>query len=149
MIAVRKIAGCVTAAVVLTACGGGTNRTIPSLYAGSWSGTWTGAETNDGGTVTLTVTSDGSAGGTMTRAGALSGNFSGVINNTGHLTAAVSFPSSGNFVINGQVVLNVAALDGSFNYSWLGQNYTGSMSLINQSPTTGSGTTSAVGRNSK
>ena len=149
MIAVRKIAGCVAAAVVLTACGGGTNRTIPSLYAGAWSGTWNGVESNDGGTMTLTVTSDGSTSGTMTRAGGLGGTLAGVINNTGHLTASVSFPSSGNFVVNGQVVLNVAALDGSFNYSWLGQNYTGSLSLTSQSTTPTGGSPASVGRNSK
>jgi hypothetical protein len=125
-----------TAAVMLAGCGGSSNNsTLPSLYAGSWSGTWSGPLANDGGALTFAVTSDGSVSGTMARSGNLSGAFGGVINNTGRLTATSSFPSSGNFVITGQVVLSAGAMSGSFSYSWLGSEYQGTFSETSQSST--------------
>ncbi len=114
--------------VLVAGCGGSSSSTLPSLYAGSWTGTWNGPLTSDGGSLVFSVTSDGSLQGTMSRKGGLSGAFNGVINSTGKITATTAFPTSGNFVITGQAVLGAGTLSGSFNYSWLGGQYQGTFS---------------------
>jgi hypothetical protein len=131
-----------SAALLIAGCGGSNNTSVlPNLYAGSWTGTWAGPLANDGGSVALTVAADGSVAGTMSRSGGLSGTLGGIVNNTGKLTATTNYPSSGNFIISGQVVLNQGSLDGSFNYSWLGTLYQGTFTATSQSTTSsGSGT---------
>ncbi len=114
--------------IAVAGCGGSNTSTLPSLYEGSWNGTWNGPQTNDGGTLTFTVSADGSVTGTMSRKGGLSGSFGGIINNTGKLTATSAFSGSGNFIISGQVALGSGSLSGSFNYDWLGSEYQGTFS---------------------
>ena len=137
MLKLRNLAICATAAVVMAGCGGSdnSNSTLPSLYAGSWSGTWAGPEANDGGSLTWTVTSDGSLSGTMDRTGGVSGSTSGVISNTGQFTSTAGFATDGNFLIRGAVAIDNGDLVGSFSYSWLGKVYQGTLSLTNQSST--------------
>jgi hypothetical protein len=130
------------AGMVLAGCGGSNSSSdpLPSIYAGTWSGSWSGPLSNDGGTLTFAVSADGSLSGSMSRAGNIAGSISGIINSTGKLTATTAFPTSGNFIISGQVVAQPGILSGSFNYSWLGENYTGTFSETSQSSTsTGTG----------
>jgi hypothetical protein len=122
------------AALILSGCGGSSSSTpLPSLYEGSWSGSWTSQLANDGGTLTFAVAADGSVSGSISRTGNLSGTFGGIIDNTGRLTATATFPSSGNFLITGQVLLSDSDLNGSFAYSWLGSEYQGTFSETPQS----------------
>jgi hypothetical protein len=117
-------------ALLAMGCGGSDNSTttLPSLYANAWTGTWSGPLANDSGTLSFTITSDGSLSGTMTRTGGLSGTISGIVNGTGKLTATAAFTTGGNFIISGQMVLNSGTLSGDFNYDWLGGQYAGTFS---------------------
>lgn len=138
----KNLIGAAVAAACLAGCGGSSSSSdpLPSLYMGSWTGTWSGPLTNDGGTLTFTVTADGSFSGSMSRSSG-SGTIGGIISNTGKMTGTASFATDGNFLISGQVVSAPGTLSGSFNYSWLGQEYTGSFSETSQSS---SGSSSGV-----
>jgi len=138
MLNLRTLAICVGAAALMAGCGGtDTNNPLPSIYAGSWTGNWTGVEANDGGTLTWTVTSDGSMSGTMGRSGGISGDTSGIVANTGQYTATAGFSTGGNFLIRGAAVLYNNALNGTFSYSWLGRVYNGTFAMTNASATAG------------
>jgi len=122
----------------MAGCGGSdnSNSVLPSLYAGTWTGTWSGPLANDGGALSFTVSADGSLTGSMSRdGGSISGSISGIVNNAGRLTATTGFPTSGNFIIGGTVVLSNNGLAGSFTYSWLGNMYQGSFSETSQATT--------------
>jgi hypothetical protein len=130
------------AAVAMIGCGGSNNGTLPSLYVGSWTGTWSSPTANDGGSITMVVVDDGSISGTIGRTGGVSATLGGVINNTGHFTATTtSFSNGGAFLMNGAVVLNNGALFGSFTYGYLGESYSGSFTTTSQS----SGTAGSTG----
>ena len=112
--------------LMIVGCGGsGTSATLPSLYRGSWTGSWSSTSLNEQSTVALTVLADGSFSGSMGRSGGQSGTFVGVINNQGRLTGSTGFAASGNYLIGGAVTLVNGSLTGSMAISYLGQDYLG------------------------
>lgn len=114
--------------LVVAGCGGSGDRPVnPSVYRGAWSGTWTGATSNDGGALVMTVYSDGSVDGTMGRSPNLSGTINGSIDANGNLTAVGNFGADGNFLISGSVIVTTDLI-GSFRYKFLGNEYNGSFS---------------------
>jgi hypothetical protein len=123
MKALTKYAIIAGTAAVLIGCGGSGDNGRPSPYAGAWSGTWSSSEAKDGGTLTLTITADGSVVGTMGRNGGLSGALSAVVENTGQYRGAVTFPTSGNFILRGAMSGSSAGLNSNFSYDWLGSTY--------------------------
>jgi hypothetical protein len=135
MLKLRNLAIFATAAVFMAGCGGSNNSTLPNLYQGDWNGSWVGPLANDGGNITWTITSDGSFSGTMTRTGGLTGNTSGIVSSSGQYTATAGFPSSGNFLMRGAVVLDNGEMEGAFSYSWLGKTYEGNFTMTTSSTT--------------
>ncbi|HWD41832.1 MAG TPA: hypothetical protein VG944_23530 [Fimbriimonas sp.] len=136
MISVRNLIVCTGLAAVMAACAGGGND-LPNHFEGSWKGAWNGPETSDGGAVSWTIDSAGVIKGTMARNGNLSGNFAGQVNQDGHVTGTVTYQTSGNFDIDGQIIVHQGTLNGGFTYTWLGKGYTGTWSFTPQGNTTG------------
>lgn len=137
-----KLAPIVAATICAFAigCGGaGDTGNLPSLYLGSWGGTWTSGDASDSGSISLVVTSDGSVSGTITRKSG-SGTVAGLIEKNGKLSAVASFASGGNMVIGGSVQLTAGRLISSFNYVQTGITYSGTFDC---GPNASSGTTGA------
>jgi|LauGreDrversion4_2_1035121.scaffolds.fasta_scaffold640626_1 hypothetical protein len=115
---------------LLTGCGGaGDTAFLPSLYKGSWTGTWASGDANDNGNISFAVTTDGSLSGTMADKTGATGNIAGFVNKSGSLTAVTSFAAGGNMVIGGTVTTNGGRLIGSFTYTRLGVNYGGNFDV--------------------
>lgn len=127
--------------LLVTGCGGGADSTLPSIYRGVYSGTWADPTSNDSGTFTLTVFANGSITGNMasTQTGT-SAPMSGQVDQTGNFDMIAGFGASGNFVMNGTMVLVDTSLLGSFDYQFLGGTYMGSFTTTKQGSTTGGST---------
>ena len=109
----------------IVGCGGGStaDTALPSLYMGSWTGTWSSPGLNiDSQAMTLVVLADGSLTGTMARSGT-SGTVGGIINKTGNITATASYTASGNYIIGGTATSANGHLVGSLVLSYLGRDY--------------------------
>ena len=138
------VAPVMTAAIfaMTIGCGGaGDTGNLPSLYQGSWGGTWASGSGSDNGNVSLTVSADGSVSGTMTRKVG-SGTVAGLIEKNGRISAVSSYAAGGNMVIGGSVQLTAGRLIGSFNYVQTGVSYAGTFDC---GPATGSGSTGSTG----
>lgn len=128
----------VAAGLLIIGCGGaGDTGNLPSLYQGSWSGTWNSPDANDSGNIAFTVAVDGSLTGTISNKSA-SGTIGGLINKSGKLTAVASFASGGNMVIGGAVVMSSGRISSNFNYTQMGIQYGGSFDCGTASGSTGS-----------
>lgn len=131
-------------AAALIGCGGATsNSPLPSLYAGSWTGTWNSPDLKASSqAMTFTILSDGSLSGSMARTGG-SGTVGGVVNGSGHVTATAAFTASGNYVMGGTVTSANGHLVGSLAISYLGREYMATFDLAPGSG--GSGSTGSTG----
>ncbi len=120
-----KIALGAIAAVTLAGCGGATAPSnILNPYTGAWSGTWTSATLNQGGTNTFTVFADGSVTGSYVNTNLnLTGNLVGTIDAAGNLNATVGFGASGNYTLKGNVVISAGSLNGTYTTTWQGNDY--------------------------
>lgn len=128
----------IVAAGLIIGCGGaGDTGKLPSLYVGSWTGTWTSPDANDSGAIDFTVANDGSVTGTIANKTA-SGTLGGLIDKNGKLTAVGSFASGNNMVIGGAVTMSSGRLSSNFNYVSMGIQYGGSFDCGSGS---GTGTT--------
>jgi hypothetical protein len=122
----KQIISTLGLAALLFGCGGaGDTANLPSMYMGSWSGTWDSRDANETGAISLAVTTDGSASGTLADSTG-TGQLAGTINKNGRLTAIVSFSTGRNMVITGNVTSNGNRLTSSFNYERGGIQYGGS-----------------------
>jgi hypothetical protein len=135
-----------TSIVVLTAglllisgCGGaGDTSRLDSIYKGGWSGNWVSSDWNDRGTIAITVTGDGSFGGSIAgTAKTGSGTFSGQIDKYGKLIGVASFPTGNNWIVGGQMTLNNARITSNFSFTINGVQYGGAF----DAGTTSGGTT--------
>jgi hypothetical protein len=126
----KRVAIALFGLALLSGCGGaGDTALLPSLYKGSWAGTWASADANDNGSISFVVTTDGSVSGSMADKSGATGTIAGFINKSGSLTAVTSFPTGGNMVIGGTVTTNGGRLVGSFSYTRLGVNYGGNFDV--------------------
>ncbi len=115
---------------LLSGCGGsGDTSVLPSIYRGSWSGTWGSGDANDNGNIAFAITNDGSLSGSMTDKLGTTGNIAGFVNKSGSLTAVTSFTGGSNMVIGGTVTTNGGRLVGSFSYTRLGVTYGGNFDV--------------------
>lgn len=124
--------------LMIIGCGGGADATLPSIYRGVYNGTWADPASNENGTFTLTVFANGSITGNMssTQAGSTA-PMSGEVDQTGNFEMIAGFGASGNFVMNGTMVLVDTSLLGSFEYQFLGGTYMGSFTTAKQGSSTG------------
>jgi hypothetical protein len=116
-------------AAVCYGCGGaGDTGRLPSLYQGTWGGTWSSGDANDNGNINLTVTADGSYSGSITKKSG-TGSISGTIDKRGALTGVASFPAGGNWLMGGTVTSNSNRLISSFSYTTNGIQYSGNFDV--------------------
>lgn len=120
---------CLAAAVVVGCGGGGSTVSAANVYTGAWTGNWNSQTLSDGGTMSLTVRTDGSVTGTMNRVGGLAGNVAGTVNDNGDFNLQAGFTTNGNYTVTGNMVRNSGHLLGAMDILWLGQHYGGSFSL--------------------
>lgn len=89
-------------------CGGGGNNgpSVPSPFAGSWSGPFIDTMANQRGTLTVAVGTDGRLTGSIAnQTTGQTGTVSGRVNNAGALTATYSYPAV-TAASNGTVALD-------------------------------------------
>lgn len=121
----------------LSGCGGGdvVSSSLASVYRGSYTGTWSSATLNDGGTVTFTVADTGSLNGTLARKVG-SGNLVGQIDHAGKLTAVAGETNgAGSYFISGNVINQGGHLISNFVFTFNGVQYAG---VLDVSPASGS-----------
>jgi hypothetical protein len=122
---------------LIVGCGGaGDTSHLSSLYQGSWSGSWSSSDANDGGAISLIVTADGSFTGTIATKTA-SGTLGGQIDKSGHLTGVGGFASGGNMIIGGAVTMSSGRLSSNFSFVKNGIQYGGSFDCGSSTGTTG------------
>jgi hypothetical protein len=116
-------------AAVCYGCGGaGDTSLLPSLYQGSWSGTWSSGDANDSGAIAFVVTSDGSFSGTISKKNG-SGTVSGKIDKRGSLNGVAAFPTGGNWLMGGAVTTSSNRLISSFSYVTNAIQYSGNFDV--------------------
>jgi hypothetical protein len=120
-------------------CGGaGDTGRLPSIYQGSWTGTWSSGDANDNGSISFTVTSDGSFDGTIAKKSG-SGTVSGTIDKRGTLSGVAAFSTGGNWLMGGGVTTNSNRLISSFSYTTNGVQYSGNFDVAPGGGSTGGG----------
>lgn len=94
--------------LALAGCSGtGSPIAVPSIYAGTWQGNYTGSA-GDNGAMNLKVDTLGSITGTVTDGSTNStGNTQGKVDNDGHLTLNITFPG-GTGMIAGNVSIDTS-----------------------------------------
>jgi len=112
---------------LIVGCGGaGDTSRLPSLYLGSWSGTWNSSDANDTGAISFTVATDGSMTGSITTKTG-TGTLGGLIDKNGNLNAVASFTTGGNnMIIGGAVLMSSGRVSSNFSYVQMGVQYGGS-----------------------
>lgn len=116
----------VLAAGLIIGCGGaGDTGHLSSMYQGSWTGSWSSSDANDGGAFSIAVTADGSFTGTITTKFA-TGTVGGHIDKNGGLTAVASFTAGSNMIIGGAVTMSSGRISSNFSYVVNGVQYGGS-----------------------
>lgn len=99
----------IAALIVVPGCGGG-GSSVPSPFAGAWSGTYDAGGIPDNGTATATITTSGQLTGTVhSTAGNGDGTVSGKISNAGTVSAHVTYPGYSPYPLVGTLAINGSA----------------------------------------
>lgn len=105
--------------------GGGGSEVSNSPFAGQWRGTWASPSTDDAGTATITVATNGAMTGTMhnNRTGN-DGTMNATAKNSGSVSGKAQYPGSDPIGLSGTVTINGSGhLIGNLTQSISGANY--------------------------
>jgi hypothetical protein len=133
---VAKFLGFVLVVSVMLGCGGHTTDSdpnVPSLYAGSWTGTTVSSETGGVGTITLAIDGSGNTTATLVGTDGLEGNFQCVLTGDGHFSSNTIAGTDPTFtaIVGALTVQNAGqtdtAMTGTFSFTYLNKSYLGTL----------------------